>query len=136
MKQLRNGDGVCFRVKKHTKKVAPSHLLSQSFSQSFRSFLPTSLTQLFFHWPETAHLGNLLRISVRPDSSTSGIFLRLHGFQGWMKNDCFLNLIIRSESNFPIPEFPPEKKNVRNYPKNAIKTFSFLELKPRFLERV
>lgn len=37
----------------------------KTFSQSFRSFLPTSLTNFEFHWPEISRPGYLLRFEVR-----------------------------------------------------------------------
>jgi len=37
---------------------------SQSFSQSYGSILPTSLTYVFYG-PEAAHLGDLMRLWVR-----------------------------------------------------------------------
>jgi len=48
-------------------------LQSQSFSQSYGSILPTSLIHLFLLALEADHLGDLMRLLVRPDD-----FLQSH----------------------------------------------------------
>jgi len=63
---------------------SPSPFLppSQPFSQSFKSFLPTSLTNLILRRSETTHFGHLLRFPVRLFFSLRRGFFSPQDFQG------------------------------------------------------
>lgn len=98
-------------------------LLSQSFSQSFRSFLPTSLTNFEFHWPEISRPGYLMRFEVRLSLSRLVEFLLSlsspPSFQGTQKLNHFpSNLLQRlfrvvGQSNSQTQFFPRLPRTVK-----------------------
>jgi len=83
-------------------------LLSQSFSQSFRSFLPTSLTQLFLP-------------SARDCSS-------------WVPAADISTVFPPSGYTFQYSTVFKVNQKTTFFPENANTTFSFLQIKPQFVE--